>query len=54
MKKIGIALNERSTWVGLIWLCTVTGLKLEPDQQEAIIASGMALAGLLGVFWKDR
>lgn len=54
MKRIGIALSERSTWVGIIWLLTATGLSLEPDQQEGIIKAGLALSGLLGLFWKDR
>lgn len=47
-------LREPSTWRGLVWLATVTGLSLRPDQAEAIVAAGMALAGLLGVFLSDE
>lgn len=46
-------LREPSTWRGLIWLATVAGLSLRPDQAEAIVTAGMALAGLLGVFLAD-
>lgn len=46
-------LREPSTWRGLVWLATVAGLSLRPDQAEAIVAAGMALAGLLGVFLSD-
>ena len=47
-------LKEPSTWRGIVWILTVLGLSLRPDQTEAIIAVGMALAGLLGVFLADE
>lgn len=47
-------LREPSSWRGLIWLLTVFGLSLRPDQAEAIVMAGMALAGLLGVFLSDE
>lgn len=47
-------LREPSTWRGLVWLATVAGLSLRPDQTEAIVTVGMALAGLLGVFLRDE
>lgn len=47
-------LRETSTWRGLVWLATVAGLSLRPDQAEAIVTAGMALAGLLGVFLADE
>lgn len=47
-------LKEPSTWRGIILLLTVCGLKLQPDQQEAIIAAGLAVVGLIGVFTKDE
>ena len=47
-------LREPSTWRGLVWLATVAGLSLRPDQAEAIVTAGMALAGLLGVFLADE
>ena len=46
-------LREPSSWRGLVWLATVAGLSLRPDQAEAIVTAGMALAGLLGVFLRD-
>ncbi len=46
-------LRQASTWRGLVWLLTVFGLALKPDQAEAIVTAGMALAGLLGVFLSD-
>lgn len=46
-------LREPSTWRGLVWMATVFGLSLRPDQAEAIVMAGMALAGLLGVFLSD-
>lgn len=46
--------RERSTWLGLISLATALGLVLSPAQQDAIIAAGMAAAGLIGTFTRDR
>lgn len=54
MRWIVWRLREASTWRGLVWLATVAGLSLRPDQAEAIVAVGMALAGLLGVFLSDE
>lgn len=45
--------REPSTWRGLIWLLTAAGVALSPDQQAAIVAGGMAFAGLLGAFLSD-
>jgi hypothetical protein len=49
-----VRLNEPSTWRGLIWLITALGLALSPEQKESIVTTGMALAGLVGVFTKDK
>jgi hypothetical protein len=46
--------KERSTWLGLISMATALGLVLEPVQQEAVIAAGMAAAGLIAAFTKDK
>lgn len=54
MKWLLARLCEPSTWRGIVWLLTVAGLSLRPDQAEAIVAAGMALAGLLGVFLSDE
>lgn len=50
--KIGIALGEANTWRGLILILTAVGIQIEPEQQAAIISAGMALAGLIAVFFK--
>lgn len=47
-------LRERSTWLGLISLATALGLLLTPEQQETVIAAGMALGGLIGAFTRDK
>lgn len=46
-------LQEPSTWRGLILLLTAAGVSLEPALAEAIIATGLALAGLVGVLTRD-
>lgn len=43
-------LNQQSTWKGLLGLVTAAGVILSPDQSAAIIATGMALVGLINVF----
>lgn len=47
-------LREASTWRGIVMLLTAAGVTLNVAQTEAIIAAGMALVGLLGVFTTDR
>lgn len=53
IKRVGIALSQRSTWAGLVWLLTAAGISIDAQQAEAIATAGMSVAGLLGVFWKD-
>ena len=50
--KIGIALSEASTWRGMVLIATALGVRLDPDQIDAIVAAGLALSGLIGVFWR--
>lgn len=47
-------LRERSTWLGLISLATAAGLMLSESQQEAVIAAGSALAGLIAALTPDK
>ena len=54
MEFIITRLSEPSTWRGIIWLITAFGLVLTHDQQESIVTFGMALAGLVGVFTKEK
>lgn len=49
---IGIALSEASTWRGIIALLTLAGVKLDPEQQEAIITAGVAMYAVLAIFWR--
>lgn len=46
--------KERSTWLGLISMVTALGLALNAAQQDAVIAAGMAAAGLVAAFSKDK
>lgn len=45
--------KEPSTWRAAVWVATSFGLAIKPDQQEAIIALGCALAGGVG-FLPDK
>lgn len=44
---------ERSTWIGLISVATALGLLLSQSQQDAIVAAGVALAGMIAALTKD-
>lgn len=50
MKWIKQRLHERSTWKGVVWIITACGIAVTPEQTEAIITAGLALAGVLDVF----
>lgn len=50
MNTIMTYLQQQSTWKGLIGIATAAGVALSPEQSAAIIASGMALVGLINVF----
>lgn len=41
-------LQEPSTWRGLVLIATACGAVLSPDQQDAIVAGGLLVAGLIG------
>jgi len=43
-------LKEASTWRGFVYMLTALGVTLTPAAAEAIIAAGMAIAGVIGVF----
>lgn len=42
-------LREPSTWRGLVLVATACGAVLNTDQQEAIVSSGLLVAGLIGL-----
>lgn len=50
--RIGIAFGEASTWRGVVMLLTAVGLQIDPAQQTAIIQAGLAIVGLISVFFK--
>jgi hypothetical protein len=47
-------LREASTYRGLVLILTALGVKLSPDESEAITIVGLALSGLLGVTLTDN
>lgn len=53
-ERLGVALGEPGTWKGVVWVLTAVGLKIDPEQAQAIATVGMAVAGLIGVFFKDN
>ena len=46
--------KEASTWRGLVALVTATGVAVSPELTEAIVALGLAIIGVLGVFTVDK
>jgi len=49
MKEYVLArLKEASTWRGFVYLLTALGVTISPALSEAIIAAGLAIAGILG------
>jgi hypothetical protein len=46
--------GEASTWRGVALLATAAGARISPEQQEAIMGAGLAIAGLIGAFFPDR
>ena len=46
--------KEASTWRGLVALLTAVGVSISPDQADAVVALGLAVIGVLGVFTKDK
>jgi len=53
MEYIIARLKEASTWRGIVAIITALGVALSPDQVEAIVAAGLAVIGLVGVFVPD-
>ena len=47
-------LKEASTWRGFALLLTAFGLHIAPELQEAVIATGVSAAGLIGVVFPDK
>lgn len=41
-------------WRGLTYIAMAGGITLEPDQENAIIAGGLAIAGIIHAFGASR
>jgi hypothetical protein len=57
MKIVEYALNQlsqNSTWRGLILVATALGVKLDPELQNQILATGLGLVGLINVLRKGK
>jgi len=46
-------LKEPSTWKGLLLLATICGVSIKPELQEAIIAAGTAIIGVIWVMQNE-
>lgn len=47
-------LSEKSTYLGLGLLLSAAGLSVAPDLGQAVVAVGVAVAGLVSVLIKDK
>ncbi|MFO0906759.1 MAG: hypothetical protein U0835_00055 [Isosphaeraceae bacterium] len=47
-------LSEPSSWRGLIALATAGGITIAPEEQNAIIAAGMAVIGLINILRREK
>ena len=46
--------KEPSTWRGAMLFLTAIGVPIAPQLAESIIATGLAIAGLIGVVTPDK
>ena len=53
MNQFGIAINEPSTWRGIVYLMTAVGIQISPELQGAIVTAGLSVAAAIGIFVKD-
>ncbi|MCE7073699.1 hypothetical protein LZG74_25540 [Dyadobacter sp. CY327] len=54
LKYLIARLSEASTWRGLVALATGLGVHLDTMDADKIVAAGLGLIGLIGVFFKDK
>ena len=40
MKRFGLAINEPSTWRGIVYLLMALGINISPELQGAIVTAG--------------
>jgi hypothetical protein len=53
LSTLAVSLSQPSAWRGLIFIASSVGLVIQPELQNAIVAAGLALAGLVGVVIPD-
>jgi len=46
-------MREASTWRGLALVLTAVGVPLSSDQSQALVLTGLAVSGVIGVLSKD-
>lgn len=46
--------KEASTWRGIVAILTAAGVAISPEQGDAIVALGLAVIGVIGVFTADK
>jgi hypothetical protein len=46
--------KEPSTWRGLVLILTAIGVPMAPAMADAVVAAGLAVAGLIGAALPDR
>jgi hypothetical protein len=47
-------LKQPSSWRGFMLLLTSLGVAVSPEQSDAIVAAGLAIAGAIGVLAPDE
>ncbi len=50
--KIGIAFNERSTWVSIIGFLSLLGVNIAPEYSKPIVEIAIGVSSILGLFLK--
>ena len=50
MERLGIAINEPSTWRGVVYLLMALGIQISPELQGAIVTAGLSVAAALNIF----
>lgn len=54
MSYIIARLLEPSTWRGLVSLATLFGLKVAPEQADAIMTAGVSVYSAINIFRKEK
>lgn len=53
VKKFGLYLSQRSTWIGITTMASALGVATSPEQAVAIAEAGASIFGLILMFWSD-